>query len=376
MNKYIYRFIALVALVFSFSPLTLFALDNGAYLVSTTTSYANPATGKTADGGSNMALGESMCRSVIGTQALLEVEDGRYYVTLRVNLMSNLSSVSFEVQNAGGSYQAAASKVMASNSKADTADYRFEMSDLSKYISPSMYVTPMGRSVKFYVKLDTSSMQAGSGDFVQTVKQASAAESTPAASEAAASSSSSSASSNASSAASQSVASSTTQTSSAAAAKPSAATSSSIAASNATPASTSSKAETSSAGAAVQSEVAAPKAEEKVSAEAKAVEEKTEAEKTAAKEKTDTEEKAVEEGQADIAADAEETQASDEEVIEAEEVTEEIAADTEEAAESESTEVVEEAETSSSKVLPILVVLAALVAGAAYFVYAKKIKRS
>ena len=44
--------------------------------------------------------------------------------------------------------------------------YRFEVDSADNYISPILYVEPMGRDVQFFVKLDMASAQAGTGKFV------------------------------------------------------------------------------------------------------------------------------------------------------------------------------------------------------------------
>ena len=43
------------------APVPVYAMEDGAYTVGRTTSYANPETGQTVDGGTNIALGDSMC---------------------------------------------------------------------------------------------------------------------------------------------------------------------------------------------------------------------------------------------------------------------------------------------------------------------------
>ena len=106
------------------------AVDNGAYTAATSTYYINPDTGHTDDAGGDgsTAIGEGMCRSVLGKTALVEVEDGTTYVTLRINLLSNLSNLAFEVQQTAGdanSYTAVTPDIMAENAANDTADYRF-----------------------------------------------------------------------------------------------------------------------------------------------------------------------------------------------------------------------------------------------------------
>jgi hypothetical protein len=155
------------------APFTVFAADDGVYLATTNTYYLNPDTGVTDDGGSrNAAIGEGMCRSVIYEKALVEIEDGKVYATVRMQLVSNMGTIKFTVQQKAGdptSYAAASPRIIAEDAGADTADYRFPVPAVNSYIGCSTYVTPMGRDVKFYMNL-SSDLTAGSGDFVVSVK--------------------------------------------------------------------------------------------------------------------------------------------------------------------------------------------------------------
>ena len=62
MKKILQINIILMMLFMFISPVS--ALNDGAYLVSRSTSYTNPLTGKTEDGGENIALGESMVSNI------------------------------------------------------------------------------------------------------------------------------------------------------------------------------------------------------------------------------------------------------------------------------------------------------------------------
>jgi hypothetical protein len=163
-----------------------FAAEDGAYLAATNTYYLNPDTGVTDDGGSkNAAIGEGMCRSVIYEKALVEIEDGKIYATVRVQLVSNMGAIKFTVQQKPGdpaSYASVSPRVIAEDAGADTADYRFQVPAVNSYIGCSTYVTPMGRDVKFYMNL-SDDLAAGSGDFVVSVKPK-AAQAEPAADDA------------------------------------------------------------------------------------------------------------------------------------------------------------------------------------------------
>jgi hypothetical protein len=163
------------ALLLAGAPFAAFAADDGVYLAATNTYYLNPDTGVTDDGGSkNAAIGEGMCRSVIYEKALVEIDGGKVYVTVRVQLVSNMGAIKFTVQQKAGdpaSYASVSPRIVAEDAGADTADYRFALPAVSSYIGCSTYVTPMGRDVKFYMNI-SNSLTAGSEDFVVSVKPA------------------------------------------------------------------------------------------------------------------------------------------------------------------------------------------------------------
>jgi hypothetical protein len=144
---------------------------DGAYTTATNTYYLNPDTGVTDDGGTkNAALGEGMCRSVVYDTALVELTGGKIYITVRLQLMSNMKDFRLFVQDEPkGGYTKVTPRVMAEDAGADTADYRFEVPSVTAYMSWEMYVIPMGRDVKFYMNVD-GTLSAGSGDFIVSVK--------------------------------------------------------------------------------------------------------------------------------------------------------------------------------------------------------------
>lgn len=162
---------------------TLFAsaLEDGAYLVSRTTSYANPETGKTVDGGTDIALGDSMCASIVDDKVLVEKVGDQYYVTLGIGLMSNITNVRMQVQTKNGGYKSVAvTKTGSCTRDDDTCNhYRFPVEDPNKLISPIFYVTPMGRDVQFFVKLNMSSATKGTGNFAAQMVGSNAKASAP-----------------------------------------------------------------------------------------------------------------------------------------------------------------------------------------------------
>lgn len=145
-----------------------FALDDGAYLIGRSTSYVNPLTGSTEDGGTNITLGESMISSIVENDLLLEQTNGKYYITIGLGLASNITDVRFKLMDSTGSFSSVnATKTGSSSANGDTVNhYRIEVSSLNDYISPIIYVTPMGRDVQFFIKLNQDSITPGTGIYV------------------------------------------------------------------------------------------------------------------------------------------------------------------------------------------------------------------
>lgn len=155
-----------------FTQVNVFALSDGAYTADTLTYYLNPDTGKTDDGGTgNAEIGEGMCRSAVYEKALIEQQNGKTWITLRILLYSNLSNIRIYTQDSPkGDYTEVKHAVMAENSANDSGDFRFEAPSADCYMKTKIYVAPMGRDVCFYWKVDTSTAQSGNADFIKTIK--------------------------------------------------------------------------------------------------------------------------------------------------------------------------------------------------------------
>ena len=163
MKKILQINILLMMLFMFMTP--IHALSDGAYLVSRSTSYTNPLTGKTEDGGENIALGESMVSNIVESQLLVEQTNGKYYITVGLGLASNVSNIRFKVMNSSGSMSSvSATKTGSSSANGDSVNhYRLQVSSLDLYISPIIYVNPMGRDVQFFIKPNISSAIVGTG---------------------------------------------------------------------------------------------------------------------------------------------------------------------------------------------------------------------
>lgn len=155
----------------SISIKPVFSLDDGAYLIGRSTSYVNPLTGNTEDGGTNITLGDSMVSSIVESNLLLEQTAGKYYITVGLGLASNVSNVRFKIMNGSGAFKnVSATKTGSSSANGDTVNhYRIQVDSLDDYISPIMYVTPMGRDVQFFIKLDQSAIISGTGIYTSTM---------------------------------------------------------------------------------------------------------------------------------------------------------------------------------------------------------------
>ena len=171
---------AFAAVVLLASAVPAFALENGAYLVGRSTSYAHPETGLTLDGGTNIALGDSMCASIVEDQILVEAVDGKMYVTMGLGLMSNISSVQIEIVDQNGNFRPV--DFVQTGSCQRNGDicnhYRFEMLPTDKYVSPMLFVDPMGRTVQFFVSLDLAGAVPGTGNYVSEMVPAAVSDET------------------------------------------------------------------------------------------------------------------------------------------------------------------------------------------------------
>lgn len=153
-----------------------FALADGVYSVSNSTSYTNPDTGKTDDGGSNLDIGEPMARSLTQPLMLYEVKDGQQYLTIRIGLSSYITDMRISTQaekNKGTGYQPVPFDVTKENKETDTTEYRFEVESLELRIRLTFFVGPMNRDVIFFITPDVSSVKSDEGAFAASDKAAS-----------------------------------------------------------------------------------------------------------------------------------------------------------------------------------------------------------
>lgn len=158
-------------LMFFALPAKAAGLEPGVYTGTMVTTYYNPDTGNVDDGGTaNAALGEGMCRSATDEACLVEVDqEGNIWITVRLLLQSNCKNVALYTRTGYDSYSKVSYDIMSEDAGNDSIDYRIKVSDAGVKLKGTMYVTPMGRDVLWYLYVDTSTLKEGSGDFVVSI---------------------------------------------------------------------------------------------------------------------------------------------------------------------------------------------------------------
>ena len=151
-------------------PASAASVESGVYTASMVTSYYNPDTGNVDDGGTaNAALGEGMCRSATDRTCLVEVDGDDIWITVRLLLQSNCSDVALYTRDSYDSYSQVSYDIMSEDAGNDSIDYRIKVSEVGQKLKCTMYVSPMGRDVLWYLYVDTSTLTEGSGDFVVSI---------------------------------------------------------------------------------------------------------------------------------------------------------------------------------------------------------------
>lgn len=157
--------VVMLVLVASITAVPAFAASNGIYTAAAHPQYRNPQTGVIEDSGgdSSEVLGQSMTESVTYQRALVEVdENGQTYVTLRLQLMDNITSAQFQVDGSPVS-----ATCMQENYGTNSADYRIPVNSEYSLIRCNLHITAMGRDVIFFVTL--SDLTSGSEDFITSI---------------------------------------------------------------------------------------------------------------------------------------------------------------------------------------------------------------
>lgn len=135
---------------------------------------SHPVTGVIEDSGgeASYATGQGMVESAVNKTGIIEVlQNGTYYLTIRLSLMDYTSGHSFWVQNIGDSnWSSPALGVTAtgSDSNGSTADVCIQVPSENCVVRGAMYVEPMGRDVVFYL-YPTNYVSGNSTSMVSTM---------------------------------------------------------------------------------------------------------------------------------------------------------------------------------------------------------------
>jgi hypothetical protein len=142
---------------------------HGIYTITAAPHYQHPVTGVIEDSGQNLAIGQGMTESVLGGQALLEVDgQGRHYITVRYSLMDNIKDARLSYQkDAESEWVPTEFSVTREDMDEGIADLRFAVPDENVIVRAELYAIPMGRVVVFFA--DFHDPVPGSGDFVTSI---------------------------------------------------------------------------------------------------------------------------------------------------------------------------------------------------------------
>ena len=147
-----------ITLMAGFPAVKAYAASGTVYSCTINRCYAHPVTGVIEDSGgeSSYATGQGMVEGCVYSNGILEVsDDGAYYLTIRMSLMDYTSGHSFQVQNVGDSGWSTPSEIgitgNGSDSNGTTSDICIQVPSENCIVRVSMYVTPMGRNVTFYL---------------------------------------------------------------------------------------------------------------------------------------------------------------------------------------------------------------------------------
>ncbi|MDE7318132.1 MAG: hypothetical protein K2N46_00185 [Lachnospiraceae bacterium] len=135
----------------------VYAAGGTVYTCTITPCYQHPVTGVIEDSGgsASYATGQGMVEGAVYSAGMLEVTDaGEYYLTFRVSLVDYTTNHAFSVQEVGASGWSSTGMAVTATGKDNngtTADICIQVPSESCVVRGSMYVTPMGRDVIFYL---------------------------------------------------------------------------------------------------------------------------------------------------------------------------------------------------------------------------------
>ena len=149
--------ILMAAVTFTVAAPVSEANGDGVYTLSVNRYFLDPQTGLSGWGTSeNEAIGQGMVESAVSGTGMLEIVNGRYYLTIRIILAASVSNVSFGIRTAGASDYTGLSAYCSQDNTAanNTIDYCMEIPDLTSTVAGYMHVDKMGTDVVFFTTLN------------------------------------------------------------------------------------------------------------------------------------------------------------------------------------------------------------------------------
>lgn len=162
--------VMMVAAVLGAAVPVMAAEGDGVYTVNVDRYFLDPQTGLSGWGTSeNEAIGQGMVESAVSSTGLLEIVNGKYYLTIRIILAGSVTNVSFGVRENGGSdFNGVTAYCTQDNTNSNnTIDYSMEIPSTDCTVAGFMYVEKMGTDVVFFANM-SGTAQPGSGDFAVT----------------------------------------------------------------------------------------------------------------------------------------------------------------------------------------------------------------
>lgn len=159
--------VMMVAAVLGAAVPVMAAEGDSVYTVNVDRYFLDPQTGLSGWGTSeNEAIGQGMVESAVSSTGLLEIVNGKYYLTIRIILAGSVTNVSFGVRENGGSdFNGVTAYCTQDNTNSNnTIDYSMEIPSTDCTVAGFMYVEKMGTDVVFFANM-SGTAQPGSGDF-------------------------------------------------------------------------------------------------------------------------------------------------------------------------------------------------------------------
>lgn len=142
------------------------------YTATATPSYTNPVTGAVEDSGgeSGQTLGATMVTGIVQPEAFVQDQgNGEVLVSVRFYEADQIGDVTVAASADGSSYGASQqAEKLSTNAETNMVDLQLTAANTTPTLRFEMYVTPMGRSVTFFVTISDLA-EGNTAGFAQTI---------------------------------------------------------------------------------------------------------------------------------------------------------------------------------------------------------------